>query len=215
MLANDTAATVQLLELAANSGCEKFICTSSTAAFGKIRNGATESMASLPQDLYGATKAAGEAYVLGFSGTKMKRNIIRPGYTFGHLAFPDGVSQPDRRFFIIASAIKENKVVHLTTHDGTQFIHASQLAKLYVALLESDSNEEVFFGLGTEWISWKSIAERAIAMCPETKAIIEEEDKGWGKEPCLFSLEKMERFFGLKFNGNDFIDEHVKWNIFP
>jgi len=143
----------------------------------------------------------------------MKRNVIRPGYTFGHLAFPDGITQPDRRFFNITKAVKENRTVHLTKHDGTQFIHASQLAKLYTAVLESDLNEEVFFGLGTEWLSWKSIAERAIAMCPGTKAAIEEEDKGWGREPCLFSLEKMEKYFGLKFNGNDFIDEHIRWNL--
>jgi len=211
MLANDTTATVQLLELAAKNGCKKFVYTSSTAALGKIRNGANENMVCIPQDLYGATKAASEAYVLGFSN--MKRNIIRPGYTFGHLAFPDGVTQPDRRFFNIAKAVKENRVVHLTKHDGTQFIHASQLAKLYAAILESECNEEVFFGLGTEWVSWKSIAERAIMFCSGSKAVIEEEDKGWGKEPSLFSLEKIDTFFGFKFNGNDFIDEHVKWNL--
>jgi UDP-glucose 4-epimerase len=198
MLANDTTATVQLLELAAESGCEKFIYTSSTAACGL-------------QDLYGATKAAGEAYALGFK--KMKRNIIRPGYTFGHLAFPDGVSQPDRRFFNIAKAVKENQVVHLIKNDGTQFIHASQLAKLYAAVLESDLSEEMFFGLGTHWISWKSIAERAIAMRSGTKAVIEEDDKGWGNEPTLFPVDKMEKFFGLKFNGDDFMDEHIKWNL--
>jgi UDP-glucose 4-epimerase len=221
MLANDTTVTVQLLELAAESRCEKFIYTSSTAAFGKTRSNANESMACMPQDLYGSTKAAGEAYVLGFSkgygenfpSVEMKRNVIRPGYTFGHLAFSDGVTQPDRRFFNIAKAVKENRTIHLIKHDGTQFIHASQLAKLYAAVLESNLNEEVFFGLGTEWLSWKSIAERAIAMCHGTKAVIEEEDKGWGKEPCLFSLGKMEKHFGLKFNGNDFIDEHIKWNL--
>jgi len=212
MLAKDTTATVQILELALKAGCEKFIYTSSTAALGKIRHHSNEEMVCKPLDLYGATKAAGEAYVLGI-GSKMKRNIIRPGYTFGHLAFPDGISQPDRRFFNIAKAVKENGVVHLTKYDGTQFIHASQLAKLYLAVLESNLSEEVFFGLGTEWISWKSIAERAIAMNPGTKAVIEEEDKGWSSNPYLFSLEKIDKFFGLKFNGNDFIDEHIKWNF--
>ena len=48
-------------------------------------------------------------------------------------------------------------------------------------------------------------------MCPGTKAIIEEEDKGWGEDPYMFPVEKMEKVFGLKFDGNDFIDEHVKW----
>jgi UDP-glucose 4-epimerase len=212
MLASDTKATVELLELAANAGCEKFIYTSSTAAFGKMRSDANEDMACHPMDLYGATKAAGEAYVLG-AKSAMKRNIIRPGYTFGHMAFPDGLTQPDRRFFNIAEAVKQNRAIRLTKYDGTQFIHASQLAKLYAAVLESNFNEEVFFGLGTEWISWKSIASRAIAMRPGTKAAIEEEDKGWGSDPCLYSVEKISEFFGLEFNGNDFIDEHIKWNL--
>ncbi|MCL1956105.1 MAG: NAD(P)-dependent oxidoreductase [Fibromonadales bacterium] len=212
MLAKDTTATVQLLEFAANAGCEKFIYTSSTAALGKIRHNSNEEMVCRPVDLYGATKAAGEAYVLG-ANSKMKRNIIRPGYTFGQLAFPDGVTQPDRRFFNITKAVKENQVVRLTKNDGTQFIHASQLASLYSAVLKSDLNEEIFFGLGTEWISWKSIAEQAISMHPDTKATIEEEDKGWGRDPFLFSLEKIEKFFGLKFNGNDFIYDHLKWNF--
>jgi len=212
MLANDTTATVQLLEFAEKAGCKKFIYTSSTAALGKMRRNAKESMVCQPVDLYGATKAAGEAYVLGAS-SKMKRNIIRPGYTFGQLAFPDGVTQPDRRFFNITKAVKENQVVRLTKYDGTQFIHASQLARLYAAVLESDLNEEVFFGLGTEWISWKSIAEQAISMRLGTKSTIEEEDKGWGSDPFLFSVDKMEKFFGLKFNGNDFIYDHLRWNF--
>ncbi|MDR2595206.1 MAG: NAD(P)-dependent oxidoreductase [Fibromonadaceae bacterium] len=212
MLAKDTTATVQLLEFAANAGCEKFIYTSSTAALGKIRHNSNEEMVCKPVDLYGATKAAGEAYVLG-ANSKMKRNIIRPGYTFGQLAFPDGVTQPDRRFFNITQAVKENGVVHLTKNDGTQFIHASQLAMLYSSVLKSDLNEEIFFGLGTEWISWKSIAEQAIKMRPGTKATIEEENKGWGSDPLLFSLEKIEKFFGLKFNGNDFIYDHLRWNF--
>jgi len=212
MLAKDTTATVQLLEFAANAGCEKFIYTSSTAALGKIRHNSDEEMVCKPVDLYGATKAAGEAYVLG-ANSKMKRNIIRPGYTFGQLAFPDGVTQPDRRFFNITQAVKENRVIHLTKNDGTQFIHASQLAMLYSAVLKSDLNEEVFFGLGTEWISWKSIAEQAISMRLGTKSTIEEEDKGWGSDPLLFSLEKIEKFFGLKFNGNDFIYDHLRWNF--
>jgi len=221
MLANDTAVTALLLEMAAKSGCEKFIYTSSTAAFGKMRERNNENMVCLPQDLYGSTKAASEAFILGFSkgygdnfpSVKMKRNIIRPGYTFGHLAFPDGVTQPDRRFYEIAQSAKKGRPIKLIKNDGTQFIHASQLAKVYSAVLASDLSEEIFFGLASAWISWKTIARRAVNMCPSTKAVIEEEDRGWGKDPLLFSVEKIEKTFGLKFDGNEFIDDHLRWNM--
>ena len=166
MLANDTRATVMLLENAAKAGCKKFIYTSSTAAMGRMRPSMREVTSNLPMDLYGATKAAGEAFVLGFThgyGTqfpevKMTRNIIRPGYTFGNPAWPDGCSQPDRRFFSMAQAVKENRDINIIKNDGTQFIHASQQAKLYLSVLESDKNEEIFLGLGEVWMSWKEIA---------------------------------------------------------
>ena len=140
MLMNDTRATVALLEMSARAGCEKFIMTSSTSAMGRVRSEMRETTSNMPIDLYGATKAAGEAYVLGFSHgygsqfpeVKMKRNIIRPGYTFGNPAFPDGCSQPDRRFFDMAYAVKENRDIHIIKNDGTQFIHASQQAQIYM-----------------------------------------------------------------------------------
>src|SRR5574344_1267360 len=106
MLENDTRATVFLLEAAAQAGCKKFIYTSSTAAMGKMRPVMTENTVCLPIDLYGATKAAGEAYVLGFRqgygnkfpSVEMARNIIRPGYTSGKPAIHEGSTQQDRGF---------------------------------------------------------------------------------------------------------------------
>lgn len=221
MLMNDTRATVTLLEMAAKAGCQKFIYTSSTAAMGRMRPVMREVTGNLPMDLYGATKAAGEAYVLGFShgyGThfpevKMKRNIIRPGYTFGNPAFPDGCTQPDRRFFEIAKAAKEGRDIHIIKNDGTQFIHASQQAQLFVNLLESDKNEEIFLGLGSVWISWKEIAEIAISLCPGTTSKIVEKDLGWGDEPMLFNVQKIQDHFGLVFDAHEFLAGHLKYNM--
>lgn len=221
MLMNDTRATVNILESAAAAGCQKFIYTSSTAAMGRMRPVMRESSCNLPIDLYGATKAAGEAYVLGFShgyGTKfpevkMKRNIIRPGYTFGNPAFPDGCSQPDRRFFDMALAVKEGRDINIIKNDGTQFIHASQQAELYVNLLESDKNEEVFLGLGKVWIGWKEIAEMMLSLCPGTTSKIVETDMGWGDSPMLFDVQKMNDQFGLSFDAHDFMMDHVKWTF--
>jgi len=67
MLNNDTAATVNLLEISEKAGVGKFIYTSSTAAMGVMRNGMDETAVNLPIDLYGSTKSASEAYVLGFT----------------------------------------------------------------------------------------------------------------------------------------------------
>lgn len=57
----------------------------------------------IPGDLYGATKAATEMYLIGFNqyyggqgvyaeSTQIKRNIIRPGYTFSNPAYKGGAS---------------------------------------------------------------------------------------------------------------------------
>ena len=221
MLMNDTRATVVLLEMAARAGCEKFIMTSSTSAMGRVRSEMRETTSNLPIDLYGATKAAGEAYVLGFSHgygsqfpeVKMKRNIIRPGYTFGNPAFPDGCSQPDRRFFEIAYAVKENRDIHIIKNDGTQFIHASQQAEIYMKLLESDYDEEIFLGLGSEWISWKEIAQKMIALKPGCTSKIVETDMGWGDEPMLYDVQKIKDCFGLVFDAHDFLDSHIRWTF--
>ena len=221
MLANDTRATVMLLENAAKAGCKKFIYTSSTAAMGRMRPSMREVTSNLPMDLYGATKAAGEAFVLGFThgyGTqfpevKMKRNIIRPGYTFGNPAFPDGCSQPDRRFFEMAYAVKENRDINIIKNDGTQFIHASQQAEIYMKLLESDYNEEIFLGLGSEWISWKEIAQKMIALKPGCTSKIVETDMGWGEEPMLYDVQKIRHCFGLSFDAHDYLDEHIRWTF--
>lgn len=221
MLMNDTRATVVLLEMAARAGCKKFIMTSSTSAMGRVRSEMRETTSNLPIDLYGATKAAGEAFVLGFSHgygsqfpeVKMKRNIIRPGYTFGNPAFPDGCSQPDRRFFEMAYAVKEDRDIHLIKNDGTQFIHASQQAEIYMKLLESDYNEEIFLGLGSEWIGWKEIAEKMIALKPGCKSKIIETDLGWSDEPMLYDVQKIRDYFGLAFDAHEYLDDHIRWTF--
>jgi UDP-glucose 4-epimerase len=220
MLANDTAATVNLLEIAEKAGVQQFIYTSSTAAMGHMRKGMDETVANLPLDLYGSTKAASEAFVLGFTkyygGNKkvsMNRNIIRPGYTYSNPPFPDGSSQADARFRDIADAVVSSKPVTLTKHDGTQFISSPEIAQLYLKLLESDRNEETYLALGTEYTTWERIARIAIEYYPESKSEITLNDFHWSAEPVLYDVRKMERDFGLSFDSQKNLREHIKWNI--
>jgi len=220
MLANDTAATVNLLEIAEKAGVKKFIYTSSTAAMGHNRQNMDETAANLPLDLYGSTKSASEAFVLGFTkyygnGSKvsMKRNIIRPGYTYSNPPFPDGSSQADTRFRDIADAVVNSRPITLTKYDGTQFISSPEIARLYLKLLESDKNEETYLALANVFTAWERIAQIALEYYPESKSKITLNDLGWGAEPMMYNVKKMERDFGLSFDSQNDLRDHIKWNI--
>jgi UDP-glucose 4-epimerase len=220
MLTNDTAATINLLEISEKAGVKKFIYTSSTAAMGHMRNGMDETAVNLPIDIYGSTKSASEAYVLGFTkyygdggAVSMKRNIIRPGYTYSTPPFPGGSSQADTRFRDIAEAVVCGKPVTLTKYDGTQFISSGEIAQLYVKLLESEKDGEIYLALGNVFTGWDQIAKIALELYPESKSEIEFKDLNWSAEPVLYCVKKMEREFGLSFDSQKDLREHIKWNI--
>jgi UDP-glucose 4-epimerase len=214
MLERDTAVTVFLLEEAEKAGVGRFLYTSSTAAVGKFRRRMTEAVDPRPVDLYGATKAASEAYLLGFAAkAKMRCNVIRPGYTFGNPAFgKEGVTQPDQRFHQIASAAKKGEPIHLTKHDGTQFIWAGDLAKLYSAVLASDRRRKIYFGLSTEFVTWEKVAQKAVGMA-DSSSPIELEDKGWDAEPNLFDMGSIKKDFELEFVASPEIERHLEYLI--
>lgn len=223
MLENDTRVTAFLLDASERAGVKNFIYTSSTAATGNLRNGMDEETAlRIPTDLYGSTKAASEMYILGFrqyyskqggygEKVKMRRNIIRPGYTFSNPAVPGGASQSDTRFKNIAEAIVNDRDLTFSRNDGTQFLSSAQIAQLYVSLVESELNEEIFFALGRNFISWYDIALAAKEMMPLSRSNITATDEEG--EHYYYNVSKMDRVFGLSFDGWDDIREHLRWNI--
>ena len=224
MCMEDTVPTVNLLEISDRAGIDKFIYTSSTATIGRYAYDMNESIPTSPAGLYGSTKAASEAYVLGFkeycaeAGTDgekvtMKRNIIRPGYTFSNPPYPGGSSQLDRRFRDITDSVAKSHPIQLVKNDGTQFLSSEQIAEVYMAVLESDFNEEIFFALSSTYTTWERIAQIAIEECIGTRSTIELYDKGYGEKPMMFSVEKVKSKFGLEFGGEDEIRKHIKWNL--
>jgi UDP-glucose 4-epimerase len=213
MLLKDTAVTAFLMEAAEGAGVKQFLYTSSTAAVGEFRPNMNEKIDPRPMDLYGATKAASEAYCLGFAAkAKIHCNIIRPGYTFGNPAFPDGVTQPDQRFNQIAAATKKNEPITVTKYDGTQFIWAGDLAKLYTAVLNSGYNRRIFFGLGTEFVTWEAVAKKALEITG-SKSQIKVEDKGWDSNPALFDMSLIKKEFGLEFVASPEIAKHLEFLV--
>ncbi len=222
MLENDTRVTCFLMQEAERQGLEKMLYTSSTAAMGSLQYGADETSYLVPGDLYGATKASAEKFLLGFNQyydgqgvygkpVKLKRNVIRPGYTFSDPRVEGGASESDTRFLEICKRLLQNEDLSFQDTDGTQFISGKQIAKLYAELLESDLNGEIFLALGTEFVSWAQIAGWAKEMIPGCTAGITVEKSG--RAPVHYDVSKMEQVFGLSFRGDEDLKEHVAWNL--
>ncbi|MBN2343703.1 MAG: NAD(P)-dependent oxidoreductase [Deltaproteobacteria bacterium] len=213
MLENDTRCTVHLLECAANLKMKRFIYTSSTAAGGHDRSYIAETSDPLPADLYGATKLASEAYVRGVSSQLgLPAHIIRPGYTFGNPSFPGATPQVDQRFHNIVRAALKNDPIQLTKEDGTQFISAAALAKLYTGCMNLNDSCQTFYGLGTRFVTWEKIAEMAVYKTGSSSRIVLD-DKGWAKGTANFDVKKINRYFGISTDPLDEIDTHLDWLI--
>ncbi|MFW6306788.1 MAG: NAD-dependent epimerase/dehydratase family protein [Bacillota bacterium] len=211
MLASDTAPSVFIFETAAQLGVDKLIYTSSTATVGEFRPQMDEKIDTLPVDFYGATKAASEAYLLAVSEVcDIKGNILRPGYTFGNPVVEGADMQPDRRFFNIIKKAKNNQDIELVKNDGTQFIWAGDLARIYTAILKSSLNRKIFFGLSREFVTWEEIARWTVEYLDSSSEIILEES-GQEKEECLFDLKAIEQDFGFEFNCREKIKDHISY----
>ncbi|MEJ6949670.1 NAD-dependent epimerase/dehydratase family protein [Natronospora cellulosivora (SeqCode)] len=211
MLEKDTKVSVYLMETAAELGVKKMIYTSSTAAVGDLRVDMDESISPRPIDFYGATKAATEAYLLSIARAyDIQANIIRPGYTFGNPVVEGSYMQPDTRFWDIVNLAKNNKDIKLVKNDGTQFIWAGDLAKVYSAVLNSEYNREIFFGLSNEFVTWEEIAQLALDYTNSSSQIILE-DKAWGWATYRFDLDKLDKEFGFNFTCLDHIKSHLAY----
>jgi UDP-glucose 4-epimerase len=211
MLTKDTASSVFLFEKAAEAGIKKFIYTSSTAALGEFRQDMDEEMKSKPVNYYCATKAASEEYLMALSYQyPMVCAVIRPGYTFGNPAVEGAPMEVDSRFREIVISALQGRDIIVTENDGTQFIWAGDLAKLYVSVLEKGENRNIYFGLARNFVTWEKIAEQAIMFTGSKSRIVKKSPEAGGPA-CLFTLEKIKDSFGFSFESWDRIVDHVKY----
>jgi len=224
VLLDDTLPTVFLSDAAAAAKVKHFIYTSSTAANDSLYMGArdeaekdlksvTATTKQHPATFYGATKAASENYLVAQSHVSpMRVNIIRPGYVFGNPVVEGGSVQGDTRFRDIVRNAVQNKPITLTKHDGTQFIWAGDLAKLYLKVLHGDMNRKTYFGLSRKFVSWHDIAMAAVAKTGSKSRVVLE-DKGWDENGLSWDVSDMKKDFGLEFDAWDKLQEHLDYWI--
>jgi UDP-glucose 4-epimerase len=224
VLLDDTLPTVFLSDAAARAKVKHFIYTSSTAANDSLymgpRDEAEQALKSVnsttkqhPATFYGATKAASENYVTAQSHlSPMRVNIIRPGYAFGNPVVPGASTQGDTRFRDIVRSAVRNEPISVIKHDGTQFIWAGDLAKLYVKVLHGALNRRTYLGLSRKFVSWYDIAQAAVKKAG-SKSRVTLEDKGWSEDGLYWDVAEMKKDFGLEFDAWEKILEHLDYYI--
>lgn len=224
MLLNDTHSSVQLFELAAEAGVKNIIYTSSTAVNDWVymdsiakeegeKNSVYDYTKQHPVTYYGATKGATELFLSAVAfNYNLKYSIIRPGYTFGNPVVPGASTQSDSRFSDIVGKAVKGEDIELIKNDGTQFIWAGDLAKIYLASMKSSENEKMYFGLGNKFITWESIANEVVSMLKsESKVLVK--NLGWTDKPAIFDVSGIEKDFGFSFSSWEKIKEHIKYYI--
>lgn len=213
MLRNDTEASVRLFQAAVDAGIRKIVYTSSTAACGEMAALNREDMVPRPMDFYGATKAATESYLRAFAHKHgISAHVVRPGYIFGEAVVEGAHGQPDTRFRDICRAVAKGAPVKLVKHDGTQFLHAQDIARVYLALLSHKASPTVHYALSREWRSWTEVAELACEVAGKRTEIVLE-DRGYGSSPFLFDVSAIQNDLGLSFGNLDRLREHVRWEL--
>jgi UDP-glucose 4-epimerase len=202
---------VALFEACVHAKVGRVIYTSSTAANGEMDSLNSEARATRPTDFYGATKAATEAYARAYAHRHgLKVQVIRPGYIFGEPAVEGARSQPDTRFFELCRCVRQGRPVRVTRHDGTQFLHAADIAKAYVALLAHPAPFSIHYALSKDWRSWEQVAQWAMQLAGR-QVPLELEDKGYGAEPYRFDVSSLEKDFGLSFGNEARLMAHLSW----
>lgn len=200
ILLSDTLPAVKLFEMAAELGVKQCIFTSSTAALGEYRHSMHEEMKSKPVDHYGAAKAATENFMLGLTYKyPIRCNIVRPGRIIGRSLVNGGKDWTFPAVPELVGMARRNETITVMKNDGTQLISGYDLARIYLAILLSTKNREIYFGLGKHFIDREAIARKAVELLGSKSEIVVTPNP-FEESPKLFELSKIEQHFGFVFD---------------
>ncbi|MBB6732097.1 NAD-dependent epimerase/dehydratase family protein [Cohnella zeiphila] len=209
----ETLPTIRLFQAAAEAEVKKIVFTSSIASFGTARH--DDDGPIRPMNYYGAAKAASEAYLMAIAYEYgLQANVIRPGYTFGNPCVDGGPLYPDRKLVDMVKRARENVPMTFVKNDGTQFIWAGDLAKVYIALLHADIREHnrgYYTAVSTEHRTWAQIAQMAINLS-SSQSRIELVDQGRPEpEGTPIDVSRIRESFGFSFTADEQMKQHLRY----
>lgn len=211
----DVWPTVALFESAARVGIEQAIFTSSTAAIGDIQPFMPEDMALRPNMNFGAGKAAIEGFLLTIGHDHpMRCNIIRPGLTYGRPAVDGAPVEFFPRLREIARQAAAGETIVVKKGDGTQFTWAGDLAKVYLAVLESERNRQIYHGLCPTRLTFAEIAHKTVELAGSSSEVIVEDNPETAPhdaDPPIYGTTKIKDHFGLELPCWPPLEAHLRY----
>jgi UDP-glucose 4-epimerase len=81
------------------------------------------------------------------------------------------------RSWSIGAAALRNEPISVIKHNGTQFVWAEDLARLYDDILTSTVNRKTHFGLSKNFVSWQTSAQETVRRC-DSSSPIQVDDRG-------------------------------------
>jgi len=190
----DVRATAKLFEAAAERGVGHLVYTSSVAVHRPYapRMDATHPVGG--GDYYGATKASGEAFLAAVSRRYgVRGNVLRPGAVVGPPALAGASVRLDRRVAGMLASARRGETLRVRAGEGRPFVGAADLARLYVALLQSDVRDGRFVAVAPEVLAWSEVAALAVEVAG--RGSVEVED-GPLDPPGVFDVSATEEALG-------------------
>lgn len=213
MARNDTVPSLRIFQTAVEQGVQQIVYTSSIAVFGDPADVYRDRDAVSPDTLYGATKAAAEAYLLGVAaGSGVRANVIRPGYTFGEPAVDGATIYTDRKLADMVRLALRNEPIDLVAGAGTQFVWVGDLAQAYLAVLEGDVDRSLFTVVSRDFTAWSDVAQRIIELTGSTSDLrLRDEgvDPTWGRN----DVDGIADAFDMRFDSREPMARHLEYLV--
>jgi len=204
----DTRASIAVFEAAAGAGIGHVVYTSSTAVHRPFEPMMSEQSRLHTNDLYGATKACNEVFLSATSHqTRLAYTIVRPGPIVG--APVEGAPhKSDRRFVEYIRTARTGEPIRVASGDGRQFVSVVELARFYAALVRSDPARETYIAVSPSLVTWEWIAREVVAAVGCGTVLVEDE-----VTPPRFDVSKIQRDFGLTFDAESALKEHIRYLV--
>lgn len=158
----DLRASAHLFAEAARAGIDHLLYTSSTAVHRPWSPVMTAADAIGGTDLYGATKAGGEALLSALCHTHgLCGTLLRPG-PIVDAPVPGAPFRLNARIEALWTAAERNEALEIAPGDGRQLIGAADLAQLYLAALSRPAGLQRWIAVAPRLILWADVAQQII-----------------------------------------------------